>query len=246
MQATNVEELVDQDVKPVNTLLILIGFPLYLIIVFGLLLLLPAGTLEWIEGWAWMFSFTLITTAFYFVINRRDPTVIRNRAKVRKTGVTDEIKSEAGSDKWIYPMLVIFFSATLVVSGLNVRYGWTTMQLVLVIIGFILSIIGIFIINGAQLQNAYASKILDINEKQKLTDTGMYARIRHPLYAGMVLWLLGTPFALGSWYALVPVILMIAAILIRIKYEEGMLIKGMDGYVDYKNRVKYKLIPKLY
>ena len=98
----------------------------------------------------------------------------------------------------------------------------------------------------AMYQNAYASKILDINKDQKLIDTGLYGHVRHPLYSGAILMILGLPIALGSWISLIPTAIGIVSLIIRIKFEEEMLIKGMDGYEEYRIRVKYKLIPKIY
>ena len=98
----------------------------------------------------------------------------------------------------------------------------------------------------AMVQNAYASKLLDINKGQKLIDTGLYGHIRHPLYTGAILMILGLPIALGSWISLIPAATGVLAILIRIKFEEEMLINGMDGYEEYRTKVKYKLIPKIY
>ncbi len=98
----------------------------------------------------------------------------------------------------------------------------------------------------AQMQNAFASKLLDINKDQKLIDTGLYAKVRHPLYSGAIFWALGSPIALGSVIGLIGSILVIIVLIIRIKPEEEMLIKGMEGYGDYQKRVKYKLFPGIY
>ena len=103
-----------------------------------------------------------------------------------------------------------------------------------------------FFLTISQVQNAYASKILDINKDQKLIDTGLYSKVRHPLYSGAIFWVIGTPIALGSIVGLVGSLLVILALLIRIKFEEEMLIKGMEGYEDYRKRVKYKVFPGIY
>jgi protein-S-isoprenylcysteine O-methyltransferase Ste14 len=100
--------------------------------------------------------------------------------------------------------------------------------------------------NVALLQNTFASKLLDINKGQVLIDTGLYGHIRHPLYAGACLMILTLPIALNSWWGVLPALLGILALVIRVKYEEEMLVKGMEGYEDYQSRVKYKLIPKIY
>ena len=106
--------------------------------------------------------------------------------------------------------------------------------------------VGLVIMNIAVLQNSFASKILDINKGQTLVDTGLYAHIRHPLYAGAILLVLAMPIALGSWWALIPAAVVALTVVARIKFEEEMLLKGMDGYADYQKRVRYKLLPKIY
>lgn len=231
--------------KPLNNLVLFAMF-LYGTALIAILIILPAWDWGWIQGWVYVILFIGVTMIFFFYINQKNPTVLRNRMKVKKTGVTNLIKKEAGSDKWLLPAFGIPGLSTWILPGLNRRFGWTSMPLTGVIIGFLVIIIGVIIFNVALLQNAYASKLLDINEGQKLIDTGLYAHVRHPFYTGLVFWFIGTPFALGSWYSIIPAVLMIVGILMRIKFEEEMLIKGMEGYDDYRTRVKYKLIPKIY
>ncbi|MHA1730258.1 MAG: methyltransferase family protein [Promethearchaeota archaeon] len=247
-QKTNDEET-SINTKPLNNWVLLVMF-IYGTMLFGLIIILPAWNLGWVEGWVYVLAFMGITIVYYYNINKKDPTVLRNRMKIKKTGVTDEIKKEADSDKWLLPLLGIPGFLIWILPGLDKRYGWTNIPfiplIIIEIIGFIAEIIGVILINMAQLQNAYASKMLDINKNQKLIDSGLYAHVRHPLYSGAALWFLGTPFALGSLYAIIPAVLTIIVLLIRIKFEEEMLIKGMDGYEDYRTRVKYKLIPKIY
>ena len=105
---------------------------------------------------------------------------------------------------------------------------------------------GTIIMDIAMLQNAFASKLLDINKGQTLIDTGLYAHIRHPLYSGASLMILALPIALGSWWGLIPAIIGGLSLVVRIKFEEDMLVTGMDGYSDYQSTVKYKLLPKIY
>ena len=113
-------------------------------------------------------------------------------------------------------------------------------------IGLAVANVGLIIMDIAILQNAYASKLLDINKGQELIDTEMYAHVRHPLYSGVILWILALPIALGSWWALIPASVAALSMVVRIKFEEEMLEKGMDGYTDYQTRVKYKLLPRIY
>jgi protein-S-isoprenylcysteine O-methyltransferase Ste14 len=140
----------------------------------------------------------------------------------------------------------IGFFGALIVPGLAHRFEWPSIPIPLIIIGLVLTNIGVIIMNIAILQNSFASKLLDINEDQRLIDTGLYAHVRHPLYAGASLMILTTPIALGSWWGILPALIALLTLLIRIKYEEDMLVKGMDGYSDYQKRVKHKLIPGIF
>jgi len=215
--------------------------PLFLIIFFPI-----AQDWAWIEAWLFIISFVINMTISFYLINKKNPRVIRNRIKVKKVGITKKTKKSAGSDKFIIPLLSIGFIATVILPGFDYRNRWTSIPFTLEIIGLVVLNIGLVIMDIAMLQNAYASKLLDINIDQKLIDTGLYSHVRHPLYSGAILMILGLPIALGSWISLIPATIGVLAILIRIKFEEEMLIKGMDGYDEYRNRVKYKIVPKIY
>jgi len=166
--------------------------------------------------------------------------------KVKKVGVTEKTKRSAGSDKFLLPFLGVGFIAALILPIFDYRNQWSSIPFTVEIIGLVVFNIGVVIMDIAMVQNAYASKLLDINKDQKLIDTGLYGHVRHPLYSGAVLMMLGLPIALESWISLIPATVGVLALLIRIKFEEEMLIKGMDGYDEYRTRVKYKIIPKIY
>ena len=110
----------------------------------------------------------------------------------------------------------------------------------------VLSNAGLIVMDIAILQNSFASKLLDVNKDQVLVDTGLYAHVRHPLYAGGILMILTLPIALGSWWGLIPAAAAALTLVARIPPEEEMLLQGMEGYEEYRARVKYRLIPKIY
>jgi len=220
--------------------------PVWVVVLFSLFVFPFAGDWGWVYGWIFVVTLSINITVFYVYINKKNPRVLRNRSKLKKTGLTSETKKAASSDRFVYPLMAIGFFGALVVSALGHRFGWHTLSIPIEIIGVILLNIGIAILNIATLQNSYASKILDINKGQVLVDTGLYAHVRHPLYAGAVIMALFIPIALGSLWGLIPAMLSVITILVRIEFEEEMLLKGMDGYADYQRRVKYKLIPKIY
>ena len=231
--------------KPLPIWFILL-IPFYIAAIFSLLLFPLANDWRWLEGWVFVITFSINMGISYYFINRANPRVLRNRMKLKKKGLTRETKKAARSDWFIFPLLSIGFYGAFFVSSLNHQKGWSTVPSWLTVIGLIGTNLGVVILNLAIYQNAFASKILDINEDQKLIDTGLYAHVRHPLYAGGVLMAFFIPLALGSWWAFLPAIIAAATMTVRIKFEEEMLVKGMAGYSDYQQRVPYKLIPGIY
>lgn len=220
--------------------------PIYIVVALSVMLFPFAGDWGWINGWLFLLSLAINITISYMIINKKNPRVIRNRSKLKKTGLTKDTQQAASSDRFIYPLMAIGFFGAMILSALGHRFDWITLSFPIAIIGVILFNAGVAIMNIATLQNSYASKILDINQGQVLVDTGLYAHVRHPLYAGAILMAIFLPIALGSLWGLLPAVLAVLALVLRIKFEEEMLLKGMDGYADYQARVKYKLIPGIY
>ena len=236
------DELLD---KPLH-LTFLVVIPVYAGGILALLVFPAAGDWRWLEGWAYILTFAFTMTICTAIINKRNPRVLRNRMKVKKEGLTDATKTSAGSDRFIVPAMGVGFCGALIVPGLDHRWGWSSVPVAVEIIGLLLTNAGLILMNVAMLQNSYASKLLDINKDQVLIDTGLYAHVRHPLYAGALWMVLAMPVALGSWWGLIPTAFAILSIAVRIRFEEEMLIQGMDGYEEYQMRVRYKLIPGIY
>jgi protein-S-isoprenylcysteine O-methyltransferase Ste14 len=220
--------------------------PVYISAMFILILFPLAGDWLWLEAWLFIISFVVNFTTSYYLINKKNPRVIRNRMKVKKVGVTEKTRKSSRSDLFIMPFLSIGFFGAIILPPIDYRFQWAIIPFYVEMIGLIILNLGLIIMDFAMVQNAYASKILDINKDQKLIDTGLYGHIRHPLYTGAILMILGLPIALGSWISLIPAALGSLALIVRIRFEEKMLIEGMDGYEEYLTRVKYKLIPKIY
>jgi protein-S-isoprenylcysteine O-methyltransferase Ste14 len=234
--------------KPLSFFIILL-IPLYVGVIFALIVFPLAGDWLWVEGWVFVSLFAVFGFIIAYILNKRNPRVIRNRLKFRKEKKMEDKESEkaSSSDKFIFPIFIIAFISLFVIPDLDHRFNWSGAFLVwLEIVGFVLLGVGLYIVYLAQLQNAYASKVLDIREDQKLIDTGLYAHVRHPLYSGMLGFIVGIPLGLGSWWALIPAVFCVLGLVIRIKFEEKMLLTGLEGYKEYRERVKYKLIPKIY
>jgi len=220
--------------------------PIYVAIALGIFVFPVAGDWQWIAGWVFVLSFTINIAISYGIINQKNPRVLRNRAKMKKTGLTKATRKPASSDRFIYPMMAVGFFGSMILAALSHRWGWYELPLPIILIAAVFMNIGVVILNLATFQNSFASKVLDIRQEQVLVDTGMYAQVRHPLYAGAILMAFFIPLALGSFWGLIPALLAVTALVIRIEFEEEMLIKGMEGYADYQQRVKYKLIPGIY
>ncbi|MCP4761918.1 MAG: isoprenylcysteine carboxylmethyltransferase family protein [archaeon] len=225
---------------------IFVFMPFYIIFLFGILIFPIAQDFFWIEAWLFITTFAFNMAICYFFINKKNPRVIRNRSKIKKVGIKENTKKSAGSDKYIFPFISIGFILTFILPSIDHNNPLTSIHPLIEVLGLIVSNIGLLTSNVAQLQNAYASKLLDINKDQKLIDTGLYSRVRHPLYSGVILWILGIPIALGSLISLIPATITIFGLIVRIKFEEEMLINGMEGYEEYRTHVKYKILPKIY
>lgn len=220
--------------------------PIYVVAALSVLLFPFAGDWGWVNGWLFLVTLAINVTISFMIINQKNPRVLHNRSKLKKTGLTKATRQPASSDWFIYPLMAIGFFGAMIISALGYRFGWYTLPFPVAVFGVIGFNIGVIIMNIAMLQNSYASKILDINQGQVLVDTGLYAHVRHPLYAGAITMGLFIPIALGSLWGLLPAILSALALILRIKFEEEMLLKGMDGYAEYQERVKDKIIPGIY
>ena len=213
---------------------------------FTLILFPIAQDRGWLEAWVFIITFAINITLSYFLINKENPRVLRNRMKVKKEGLTSLTKKSAGSDKFIMPFIGVGFIGALILPAFDHRFEWTSIPFTVEMIGLAILNTGMIIMDIAMLQNAYASKLLDIKKGQTLIDTGLYAHVRHPLYSGALLMILALPIALGSWLGLIPAAVAVLTLVVRINFEEEMLEKGMDRYSDYRTRVRYKLLPKIY
>jgi protein-S-isoprenylcysteine O-methyltransferase Ste14 len=236
---------IDQMDKPLPLWFMLI-LPFYISAIILVFLLPFAKDWRWLEAWIFTITLAVNMTISMWIINKENPRVLRNRMKYKKEGLTASTKKSAVSDRWVIPVMSLGFFGALILPAFNHRYGWSSIPFGVELVGVVLMNLGVLIMNAAMLQNAYASKILDINKDQILIDTGLYSRVRHPLYSGGIIMILATPVALGHWLSLILAAIASMTLVVRIKFEEEMLVKGMDGYQDYQKRVKYKLFPGIW
>lgn len=229
--------------KRINPVLLIIA-GIFSVVIQIPLLFLPAGRWDWIEGWVYLVMFFIFIISELLILNKKNPEVITNRIKMKKKKLTTSQRS----DKWLFPLISITFIGIFLVPAFDLRYSWTMVPYYIVIVGFIILAIAFYFLFRSMLDNAYASKVLDIRKESghRVIDTGLYSIMRHPMYTGFSLMGFGVALALGSWWALILAVLLVGLLIIRISYEEQMLSGELEGYNEYKKKVRYRLIPKIY
>jgi len=211
----------------------LIKFTCGLVLV-GLLIFLPAGTVAFPCGWLLVGLLFAPMLVAGFVMLAKAPKLLEKRLDVRE---------KQGAQKGVVAFSGLMFVAGFVVAGLDFRFGWSQMPDWVVIAASVLFLVAYTLYAEVLRENAYLSRTVKVEEGQTVVDTGLYGIVRHPMYAVTVLLFLMMPLVLGSWYALIVFACYPAVIVIRLKNEEALLTKELAGYQEYRQKVKYRLIP---
>ncbi|HJX92199.1 MAG TPA: isoprenylcysteine carboxylmethyltransferase family protein [Pyrinomonadaceae bacterium] len=206
-------------------------------VVIAVILFITAGTVDYWQAWAFLVILIILSLLITIYLIRNDPELLKRRMR---GGPTAEKRV---SQRVIMIFTSLGFIGLLVVPGLDRRFGWSTVPLALVIAGDTLVALGYYFIFLVFRQNTYTSATVEVAANQKVIDSGPYSLVRHPMYAGALLYLLGTPLALGSYWGVVPFIAVIPFLIWRIFDEEKMLTRELEGYAEYKQRVRYRLVP---
>ncbi len=200
----------------------------------GLLIFLPAGTLRYTYGWffiALLFAPMLIAG---FVMLAKSPEFLKKRL---------DAKEKQATQKGVVALSGLMFIVGFVVAGLDFRFGWSDMPIWVIITASALFLIAYALYAEVMRENAYLSRTIKVEEGQTVVDTGLYGIVRHPMYAVTILLFLMIPLVLGSWYALIAFALYPVIIFVRLRDEEKLLTKELPGYAEYKQKVKYRIIP---
>jgi protein-S-isoprenylcysteine O-methyltransferase Ste14 len=213
------------------------GGLLSVLIGMGALLFLPAWTLDYWQAWAFLTVFGASGLVIIVYFMKKDPKLLERRMSA---GPTAEKKT---SEKIIMSIASLGFVALLVFPALDHRFGWSSVPPYMSIAGDVLVALGWAIIFFVFKENTFTSATIEVAADQKVISTGPYAIVRHPMYSGSFLYLLAMPIALGSWWGLVVVLLMMPASLWRIFDEEAFLKKSLSGYTEYTQKVRYRLLP---
>lgn len=200
----------------------------------GLLIFLPAGTLRYTYGWlliGLLFAPMLIAG---FVMFFKSPDFLKKRL---------DAKEKQGTQKGVVALSGLMFIAGFVVAGLDYRFGWSAMPTWVTITASVLFLFDYAMYAEVMRENAYLSRTVKVEENQTVVDTGLYGIVRHPMYAVTIDLFLLMPLILGSWYALIVFAFYPAIIVVRLKAEEDLLTKELPGYAEYKKKVKHRIIP---
>lgn len=209
--------------------------PVTIMIVMGLVLFLPAGSLRYWQGWTFWFgisALTLFITAYFL---KKDPDLLSRRMKTKDQENTPKP-----------PAFLNLFLLGYIIPGLDFRFHWSAVPVWLVIASNAIVFLGYIFIIIVFKENSYASTVIQVENEQQVITTGPYAIVRHPMYLGMLIMSLFTPLALGSYWAVIPFLLTIPWTVIRIKIEEETLLRDLPGYKDYCLQTKYRLIPSIW
>jgi protein-S-isoprenylcysteine O-methyltransferase Ste14 len=208
-----------------------------LFLVMASLLFVAAGTLHYWQAWLFLAAYFAASLAITLYLIRKDPALLERR-------MSGGPFAEKEPAQRIIMFLASFgFIALLVEPALDHRFGWSDLPAYLVVGGdsvMLLGWLGIFVVFR---ENSFASATIESVKDQRVISTGPYAWVRHPMYATALVMLLGIPLALGSWWGVMIVILIVPALIWRLTDEERFLLQNLPGYPEYRGRVRYRLLP---
>ena len=200
----------------------------------GLLIFLPAGTLAYPGGLLFLCLLFVPMLLMGIVMLARARDLLAKRL---------DAKEKQAAQKGVQSLAGLVFMAGFVLAGLDFRFGWSDMPLPVVIAASVIFLIGYALYAEVMRENAYLSRTVKVEEGQTVVSTGLYGIIRHPMYTASILMFLSIPLVMGSWYALIPFAFYPVLMVVRILDEEKLLTAELSGYEEYKRKVKYRMIP---
>jgi protein-S-isoprenylcysteine O-methyltransferase Ste14 len=216
-----------------------VGQTLALPLILGAMLFLPAGTLRYWEAWVYL-AILLAANSFmvvYLILIRNDPELLARRLR---------LKEKEPEQKLIQTFSFIVCVVVFLLPGLDKRYGWSSVPSVVVVAADMIVVLGLGLFWLAVRENRWASHIIEVEQDQQVITTGPYALVRHPMYSAALLIFICSPLALGSYWALLPSALFPILLAARLRNEEMLLLRELEGYRAYARKVKYRLIPGLW
>ena len=207
------------------------------VLLLGVLLFLPAGTLDWWQAWVFLCVLFIPMGIAGFIMMANAPDLLRKRLNV------DESENE---QKTVVTLSGLMFVAAFVLAGFGVRFGWPQLSPWVSIVAMIVFLVAYLLYAEVLRENEYLSRTIEVQEDQHVVDTGLYGIVRHPMYSVTLVLFLSMPLMLGSLPSFVVMLVYLPIIAKRILNEEQVLSAGLTGYDDYMTRVKWRLIPHVW
>ncbi len=207
------------------------------VILLGILLFLPAGSLRFWQGWLRMGILFVPMFIAGIILLKRNPDLLRKRLNA---------KEQEAEQKTVVALSGLLFIAAFVVAGLNWRFGWWLLPDWAVWAAAVLFLASYLLYAEVLRENTYLSRTIEVQENQKVIDTGLYGIVRHPMYMATTVLFLSMPLVLGSPFSFMIMLGYIPVIAKRIRNEESVLEDGLEGYAEYKKHVKYRIIPYIW
>ncbi len=204
------------------------------IVLVGAFLFLPAWTLRYPHAWLFLTFLFVPMLAVGIVLFIKNPDLLERRL---------DSKEKQATQKGVVSIAALIFPLGFIISALDFRFGWSHVSPWLVIVALILFLSGYVMYAEVMRENTYLSRTIEVQENQKVISSGLYGIVRHPMYLATFLMFLPLPLVLGSFYGLIPFSVYPVMIVIRVLNEEKVLERELEGYIEYKAKVKYRLIP---
>ncbi|HEX3286467.1 MAG TPA: isoprenylcysteine carboxylmethyltransferase family protein [Mycobacterium sp.] len=215
----------------------MLAYTVFSILFFGLMLFWPAGTFDYWQAWVFIAVFVVATMVPTIYLAVKYPDALRRRTRSGPFAETRVVQ------KLINIGIILAVVAAGVVGGLDHRFGWSAVPIAVVVLGNALVVIGLSIAELVVIQNNYAAATITVEKDQPVVSTGLYGLVRHPMYVGALIMMVGMPLALASYWALLTIIPGVLVFAARITDEEKALRQDLDGYEEYTGKVHYRLVP---
>ncbi len=199
-----------------------------------ILVFLPAGTLVYTRGWLFIGLLFIPVFIMGIVLFTKAPNLLEKRL---------DAKEKEGAQKGVVAFSALAFLIGFIVAGLDFRFGWSCVSISVTIVASLIFLLSYALYTEVMRENAYLSRTVKVEENQRVVDTGLYKVVRHPMYTATIFLFLSIPLILGSWYSFIIFLPFPFILARRIKNEEALLTRELQGYKEYKEKVKYRLIP---
>ncbi len=200
----------------------------------GVILFAPAGTLRYGNGWLFMVALFAPMIPVVVHLYRKDRALLEKRLRIHE---------KEKEQKTFFKLSLAWFLVSFAIPGFDFRFGWSQVPVWLVGVSLIVMVSGYILFMIAMMQNAYASRVIEIQTSQRVVDKGLYSIVRHPMYLAAMILYMASPLVLGSYFALIPFALVLPLVVYRIRNEARLVHKGLPGYTEYSRRVRFRLIP---